>query len=237
MDHLQFVNGIYRVRIVVPPPLRPIIGKESLVKSLGTGDYATATRRSTPYIAQFKTKLASARLGKHYHNNVKPRHFNGTDALSDSPEWFTPPIVFEAMAVEFDMDVASPGRDRVPWIPAREHLTRADDGLTAPWVGFVWLNPPYGLRNGMQKWIDRFVAHGNGVIMLPGYTYTRWFHDFVSKADCILFPQSKLQFINPALPPKRRNCTLSNVLGAMGETGRTALRNAAASGFGRLFEL
>jgi hypothetical protein len=111
------------------------------VKSLGTGDYATATLRSTPYIAQFKTKLASARLGKQYHNNVKPRHFNGTDALSDSPEWFTPPIVFEAMAVEFDMDVASPGRDRVPWIPARGHLTRADDGLTAPWVGFVWLNP------------------------------------------------------------------------------------------------
>jgi hypothetical protein len=165
--------------------LRPIIGKESLVKSLGTGDYATASRRSTPYIAQFKTKLANARLGKQYHNNIKPRYFNGTDALSDSPEWFTPPIVFEAMAVEFDMDVASPGRDRVPWIPAREHLTRADDGLTAPWVGFVWLNPPYGLRNGMQKWIDRFVAHGNGVIMLPGYTYTRWFHAFVAEADCI----------------------------------------------------
>ena len=89
----------------------------------------------------------------------------------------------------------------------------------------------------MQKWIDRFVAHGNGVIMLPGYTYTRWFHDFVSKTDCILFPLYKLQFINPALPPKRRNCTLSNVLGTMGETGRTALRNAAANGFGKLFEL
>lgn len=114
MDHLQLVNGVYRVRIVVPPALRPLIGKESLVKSLGTGDYATASRRSIPYIAQFKTKLANARLGKHYHNNVKPRHFNGTDAMSDSPEWFTPPMVFEAMAVEFDMDVASPGRDRVP---------------------------------------------------------------------------------------------------------------------------
>jgi hypothetical protein len=84
----------------------------------------------------------------------------------------------------------------------------------------------------MQKWIDRFVAHGSGVIMLPGYTYTRWFHDFVSKADCVLFPLYNLQFINPALPPKRGNCTPSNVLGAMGETGRAALRNAAASGCG-----
>ena len=68
--------------------------------------------------------------------------------------------------------------------------------------------------------------------MLPGYTYTRWFHDFVSKADCVLFPLYNLQFINPALPPKRGNCTPSNVLGAMGETGRAALRNAAASGCG-----
>jgi len=31
----------------------------------------------------------------------------------------------------------------------------------------TFLNPPYGLRNGMQKWIDRFVEHGNGVILLP----------------------------------------------------------------------
>jgi hypothetical protein len=31
MSYLQLVNGRYRVRIVVPPALRPIIGKESLV--------------------------------------------------------------------------------------------------------------------------------------------------------------------------------------------------------------
>ena len=76
------------------------------------------------------------------------------------------------MGVEFDMDVASPGCDSVPWIPAKQHLTHAEDGLTTPWNGFVWCNPPYGLRSGKQKWIEKFVAHGNGVILLPAYTYT-----------------------------------------------------------------
>lgn len=35
MSHLQMVKGLYRVRIVVPPALRPVIGRESLVKALG----------------------------------------------------------------------------------------------------------------------------------------------------------------------------------------------------------
>jgi hypothetical protein len=33
-------------------------------------------------------------------------------------EWYTPRFVFDAMAAQFDLDVASPGSHRVPWIPA-----------------------------------------------------------------------------------------------------------------------
>jgi hypothetical protein len=55
-------------------------------------------------------------------------------------EWYTPRYIFAAMAVQFDMDVASPGRDAVPWIPAAHHLTQ--NSLTTPWSGFVWMNSP-----------------------------------------------------------------------------------------------
>jgi hypothetical protein len=254
MAYLQLVNGSYRVRIVVSPALRAVIGKESLVKSLGTRNRSQADRLALPYIAEFKSWIAEAANASNYrlkawgpvdtgtqyrfHNNVKPyRHFNATDLESTGNEWFTPPKVFDALQVEFDMDPASPGRDAVPWIPAKKHLTKADDGLTTPWEGFVWLNPPYGLRNGMQKWIDRFVEHGNGVILLPGYTYTQWFQDLATKVDCILFPLYKLNFINPDQEKQRRNCTLSNCLTAIGERGRAALRNAVATGFGKLFGL
>jgi hypothetical protein len=172
-----------------------------------------------------------------FHNNVKPRHFNSTDAQADSPEWYTPPIVFQHLDVEFDMDPCSPGTAIVDLIPATHHLTIAEDGLTTPWQDFVWCNPPYGLKRGMQQWMDKFVAHANGVILIPAYTYTRWFHALMEKVDCILFPLFKLNFINPNQPTQRRNCTLSNCLAALGEKGQTALRNAARTGFGQRFEL
>jgi hypothetical protein len=251
MSHLQLVNGRYRVRIVVPRALRPVIGRESLCKSLGTSDRAKANRLAAPYIAEFTARLAHAasqqhhyngvwsrihsRSGLQYHNNVKPkRHYNSSDAESAAAQWLTPPKVFDVMGAEFDMDVASPGAEVVPWIPAKRHLTTAEDGLKTSWEGFIWCNPPYGLHNGMQAWITKFVAHRNGVILLPGYTYTHWFQEFIVKTHCILFPWFKLQFINPALPPEKRNCTLSNCLAAIGEKGTAALHRAAQNGFGSL---
>jgi hypothetical protein len=40
-------------------------------------------------------------------------------------------------------------------------------GLDVTWGGFVWLNPPYGKRNGLTPWLDRFVAHGDGIALVP----------------------------------------------------------------------
>ena len=78
MDHLQIVKGIYRVQIVVPVLLQPMIGKKTLVRSLGTSDYDTALRLARPHIAEFKQRIASARLRYQYGTKVKPQQFNGT---------------------------------------------------------------------------------------------------------------------------------------------------------------
>ena len=43
----------------------------------------------------------------------------------------------------------------------------------------------------MQAWIEKFIVHRNGIILLPGYTYTQWFQDFIVETDCILFPLFK----------------------------------------------
>ena len=162
--------------------LRAVIGKESLVKSLGTGNRSQASRFALPYIAEFKSRIAEAASTANYRlkawgpaDRQYRYHITLNRTATSARPICNPPATngsprrrrFEALQVEFDMDPASPGRNAVPWIPAKKHLTKADDGLTTQWEGFVWLNPPYGLRNGMQKWIDRFVEHGNGVILLP----------------------------------------------------------------------
>jgi integrase len=56
---LQLVRGKFRVRIVVPPELRPHLpppytGKANLVKALGTGNEREAGRLAVPWIAEFQ---------------------------------------------------------------------------------------------------------------------------------------------------------------------------------------
>ena len=86
-------------------------------------------------------------------------------SVGATDEWYTPPHVFEAMGVRFDMDVASPGAHVTPWIPASRFLTQED--LEADWEGFVWMNAPFGKRNGLWPWLEEFFAHGDGVALVP----------------------------------------------------------------------
>jgi hypothetical protein len=97
-------------------------------------------------------------------------------SVGATDEWYTPPHVFKAMGVRFFMDAASPGPSVVPWIPAAMHI-RADS-LETEWVGFVWLNPPFGGRNGLVPWLEKFFAHGNGVALVPDRTSAPWWQDY-----------------------------------------------------------
>ena len=72
------------------------------------------------------------------------------------------------MATEFDLDVASPGKQHVPWDTRSQTLHR--NSLKRKWEGFLWMNAPYRLRNGMLDWIDKFIQHANGVTLVPDFT-------------------------------------------------------------------
>lgn len=109
-------------------------------------------------------------------------------------EWYTPPTIFERLGLQFDVDVASPGRDKVPWIPAAEHLTRTEDGLRTPWHGRVWLNPPYD--DAVPRWLKRFIDHGDGMALVFARTDTKWFHEFAVHADLLCFMRGRVRFVN-----------------------------------------
>jgi len=78
---------------------------------------------------------------------------------ADQPDdYYTPPWLFDALGVTFDLDVAAPEAGRT--VPAHTYYTETDDGLNQPWHGLVWCNPPY---SAPEAWAHRFTDHGNGI--------------------------------------------------------------------------
>ncbi len=117
------------------------------------------------------------------------------NSIGESNEWYTPPEIFKNLDCEFDLDPCSPGKKH--WVPAKKIFTKQHDGLSKNWAGFVFMNPPFGGRNGHIPWIEKFIKHGSGIGVVRAYTSSGWFHDYIPKVDCILFPKGKTKFIRP----------------------------------------
>lgn len=114
--------------------------------------------------------------------------------IGASDEWYTPPEIFRALGLTFDLDPCSPGWG---WVPACVFYTKGVDGLSQPWRGRVFMNPPFGGRNGHVPWLKKFIEHGNGIAIVRAYTSSAWWHDWIPKADAVCFPRGKTKFIRP----------------------------------------
>ena len=119
--------------------------------------------------------------------------FTHESTQNESVEWYTPRHIFDALSIQFDLDVCSPGKHIVPWIPAREHLTILDDGLIAPWSGNVWCNPPYGTQTA--RWIELMAQYNNGMALVFARTDTSWFHNCIRRANSVCFLKGRVSFV------------------------------------------
>lgn len=117
------------------------------------------------------------------------------NCIGESDDWYTPPAIFDALGLTFDLDPCSPGNAH--WVPARKVFTIADDGLKQPWRGMVFMNPPFGGRNGHVPWLVKFLNHGNGIAIVRSYTSAGWWHDHMHRSDMLLWPRGKTKFIKP----------------------------------------
>jgi hypothetical protein len=113
-----------------------------------------------------------------------------------SDECYTPPWVFEALGVRFDLDVC--GVHEGACVPADRVYTIADNGLVQPWWGheFVWMNPPYSKP---RPWVEKFMQHRNGIALLP-LAKSAWFNMLFNdcKTACPLPPS--VRFIKNGKP-------------------------------------
>jgi hypothetical protein len=135
-------------------------------------------------------------------------------------EWYTPPWVFDALGLEFDLDPCSGPGDLVP---ARRKIRLPDDGLAAEWSGRVWLNPPYGPHTPV--WLSRLADHGDGIALVFSRTDTAWFHESAARADVACFMRGRVRFLRDGGEASGAPGA-GSVLLAYGETCAAALLEA-----------
>lgn len=150
----------------------------------------------------------------------------GINSVSNTTtdDHYTPPFIFEALGLEFDIDVSAPVGG-IPWIPAKKHYSLIDDGLTSEWYGLIWCNPPY---SKITPWALKMLEHGNGIALLP-CSKSQWFDTLWEKADGILALPPTLKFIKS--DDSASSISFPTLLFAFGDVAKKALIN---SGLGKV---
>lgn len=120
-----------------------------------------------------------------------PTGFTHESTTNESIEWYTPPEIFHALNLTFDLDPCSPGEGK-SFVPARRHYTATDDGLNLPWHGTVFMNPPYGAHT--PAWMRKLAHHGDGIALVFARTDVRWFQHTAGTADAVCFISSRVKF-------------------------------------------
>jgi len=149
--------------------------------------------------------------------------------VSATTVWLTPPSLLAKLG-EFDLDPCSPLNR--PWDTAKHHYNVHDDGLAQPWLGRVWMNPPYG--RGMDQWMGKLKQHkaegGSGIALIFARTETKTFFDYVwDGADAILFVKGRIRFCTPD-GEEAGTAGSPSVLIAYGAAEVDALRNCGIEG-------
>ena len=141
-----------------------------------------------------------------------------------SDDHYTPPHIFKALGVEFDMDVCAPAGG-LSWIPAKKSLSIIDDGLTANWSGRVWMNPPY---SGIKPWCQKMVDHGNGIALLL-FSRNQLLNLVWEASDGVMMLDANMKFIRS--DGTTRSIMAHTGLFAFGSENRQILE---ASGLGKV---
>lgn len=107
--------------------------------------------------------------------------------------WATPQDLFDRLNAEhgFTVDVCATRENA----KCARFFTLAEDGLSQPWTGVCWMNPPYGRSIGgwMAKALASAQAGATVVCLVPARTDTNWWHNYAVKGE-IEFLRGRLKF-------------------------------------------
>lgn len=125
---------------------------------------------------------------------------------SETPEWHTPPLIIERVVRVLGpiaLDPCAESHDGSN-IPAARLLTKEDDGLSHPWFGTVYMNPPYGHEIG--AWIEHLCSEyetghtGSAIALVPARPDTKWFRRMRSYPRCFIWGRLKFSGMDNSAP-------------------------------------
>lgn len=143
----------------------------------------------------------------------------------DTDSWITPRVVLSELGT-FNLDPCQCTPQ--PWKCAEHGYNIEQDGLSQPWFGRVWLNPPYSTAG---QWLKRLAQHGRGTALVFARTETRMFHESVwPVASGLFFFSGRLYFHHPNGQRAKGNSGGPSVLIAYGDEDAQILSNAKLAG-------
>ncbi len=113
-------------------------------------------------VRSFASVTQALGTGKHSRWDATGRLARPGNATHDNDdEWYTPREVVEAARRALggiDLDPASCDVAQET-VRAARYFTKADDGLSRPWEGRVFLNPPFSVKAGKAEFVAKLVEH------------------------------------------------------------------------------
>jgi hypothetical protein len=133
-------------------------------------------------------------LGRTSVSKRQPKVVHGTQ-LTGKIEWYTPPEYIEAARLvmgSIDCDPASSILAQKV-VQAVTYYTIHNNGLTSPWQGNIWLNPPYA-ASIIRPFVEKLLAHLDGtsnqaVMLTHCNSDTAWYH--AAWNGCAAFCQTR----------------------------------------------
>ncbi len=128
--------------------------------------------------------------------------WSGAATSSHYHGWTTPPEIldhlYRVIGGRFDLDACSPCRGSRAPVRARLHYTAEDDGLTLPWTGRTFVNPPFGRHIGLWTTKAREeAACGRASVvvgLLPARVDSRWWHRDVADHAHVALLRGRLSY-------------------------------------------
>lgn len=151
---------------------------------------------------------------KHYKEQITTEEVE----LNVGDEWYTPKWIFEALGLEFDIDVCSPINTLHSTVPAKQRFNIKTNGLSQEWSGLVWCNPPY---SDPEPWANKMIEHNNGIFLTSIPMNALWAAKVWSSCGGLRLFQSMV-FVRPDGSEERPALWLQ--IAAFGQQATQALR-------------